>query len=206
MAFDFGIEGPSTEVGASHYPEEKDRTEEQTEQTKNQTEEPTEEQTDKQAEDQTEPIEEDSVPLTAEQITLPTCEENDFTSDGETTDEATERNQLENHQRELRKTLPPVSSRKKNSGRRANAMPHFAQELLVHIKLILTHSLLAAAATVLDIYVGRSGEYRENPPNRQHRSVCFHTPNAHIIPSALIKKLAEARIKSSHLQRLSTKT
>ena len=67
-----------------------------------------------------------------------------------------------------------------------------------------SYAAQAAAATVLDIYIGRSGGLRDNPPNGRHRprSVCLHTPNAHIIPSALIKKLAEAGIKPSHLQRL----
>eukprot|EP00795_Rhopilema_esculentum_P015901 gene15901-7233_t len=67
-----------------------------------------------------------------------------------------------------------------------------------------SYTAQAAAATVLNIYVRRSGEVRDNPPNGRHcpRSVCLHIPNAHIIPSALIKRLTEAGIKPSHLQRL----
>ena len=64
----------------------------------------------------------DSVPSTADRIMLPTCDEieNEYTSDGETTDEATERSRLEKHQRQLRKTLPPVPSWNKNPRSRAN--------------------------------------------------------------------------------------
>ena len=67
-----------------------------------------------------------------------------------------------------------------------------------------SYAAQAATATVLDVYIGRSGGLRDNPPNGRHRprSVRIHTPNASIVPSALIKKLADSGIKPSHLQRL----
>ena len=72
---------------------------------------------------------------------------------------------------------------------------HHSCTSIVTNPLEKSYAARAAAATVLDIYVGRSGGLRDNPPNGRHRprSACLHTPNAHIIPSALIKKLATSK-------------
>ena len=67
-----------------------------------------------------------------------------------------------------------------------------------------SYACQVAAATILEIYIGRSGDLRENPPigRQRPRWVCVHTPNATTIPSALINSLAEHDIEPTHLQKL----
>ena len=144
----------------------------------------------------------DSVPSTADRIMLPTCDEieNEYTSDGETTDEATERSRLEKHQRQLRKTLPPVPSWNKNPRSRANV----SSRPEIKNQPPRSYAALAAAATVTEVIVGRSGNLRSNPPmgRARPRSLCVHSANGVIDCRAFIRKLADQDLKPTHLQKL----
>eukprot|EP00795_Rhopilema_esculentum_P015894 gene15894-7226_t len=62
----------------------------------------------------------------------------------------------------------------------------------------------AAAATVTELYIGRSGNMKDKVPMGCHRprSVCIHARNGQIDARALISKLAEAEAPITHIQRL----
>ena len=132
--------------------------------------------------------------------------EEDSTSDGEITDEATEKARLADHQKRLRKHLPAVpvpTWRKAPTSRTPTPAAHTPSTAPIGL-MPTSYASQAAAATILEIYVGRSGGLRENLPNgrRRPRSVCVHTPNATIVPSALVNCLAEHDIRPTHLQKL----
>ena len=67
-----------------------------------------------------------------------------------------------------------------------------------------SYAASAAAATVTEIYVGRSGNMKDKVPMGRHRprSVCIHARNGQIDARALISKLAEAEAPITHIQRL----
>ena len=67
-----------------------------------------------------------------------------------------------------------------------------------------SYAASAAAATVTEIYVERSGNMKDKVPMGRHRahSVCIHTHNGQIDARALISKWAEAEAPINHIQRL----
>ena len=130
---------------------------------------------------------------------VPTSEdihfENDTDSDIDSTDEVELLRQHKSTLRHVPQALPRIRRPYQNARIEPTRPPSIIPR---------SYAAQAASAAVSDIYVGRSGGLRDNPPNGRHRprSVCIHTPNATIVPSALIYKLTEAEICPSHLQRL----